>query len=251
MLPIVVPPGNKTVLVEDFTGVSCPNCPDGARLIEDLRATYPGKIISIANYTNGFDTREPESKYQFKTEKGQQMQDYIGTLIGKPSATINRIPNPAENSPFFLLPFTWTDPVINELQRASEVNLNLDFNFDASSRRIEGTLTMIPVAEIADRLNYTIVITESHIIDPQDDNSVIILDYEHNHVLRATLTAPEGDLMGSGFEKGGIYSQNFNFTIPPENGWWVADHCEIIAFVHLTEGSERRVLQAISAYVVE
>ena len=39
---------DKKVLVEDFTGHLCPNCPDAARELEAIHDIYPGQIISMA-----------------------------------------------------------------------------------------------------------------------------------------------------------------------------------------------------------
>ncbi len=243
MLPTEIPPGDKKILIEDFTGVSCPNCPEGARLIENLKATFPDRIVSLAVYTDGFDDREPESLYDFKIEEGQMMQDYIGTLIGKPSAGINRIFNPVDMNRFFLIPSTWTTPVQNGLNANSEVNLTLVANYDSDSRIVTGGISVIPVVDIDIQVSYTIVIAESHIIDPQIDGQEVIYDYEHNHVLRDVITAPAGEVLSSSLTRGEIVNQPYSYQLPEEDGWWVAENCEIIAFVHLSQGSERRVLQ--------
>ena len=257
LLDIEVPPGTKTVLIEDFTGVRCANCPRGARAIDNFKAinnVESKRVISVAVYTRTFDQPYPESDFNFFSEEGQELQDYIDVLIGKPAASFNRHLNDF-NERFYLVPDSWQDPVSEELARPSEVNISLEMEYDSTSRRITGQFNMVPVIDIDETLNYTVLIAESHIIDPQLDGPGIglVMDYEHNHVLRDILTQPSGNPLGNGnrFVTGEVYTQPFSFTIPPEDGWWVAENCEIIAFVHLADGSERRVLQAISKDVVE
>lgn len=250
MLPKVVPPADRVVLIEDFTGVSCANCPRGARLIENLKAQYPGSIVSLAVYTNGFDNRAPESKYDFKTAAGQELQDNISPLFGKPAAAINRVEDASSGSRFLYVADTWTPAVLQELQRNVEMNMTMTTSYNAATRTVSGTITMIPTQDFNEQVSYTIVIAENKIIDPQDDDGVIVLDYEHNHVFRDALTAPTGDVLGSSFATGEVVTRNFSYTLPAEDGWWVADNCEIIAFAHLSEGDERRVLQAVKADVV-
>ena len=253
MLPREVPPGNKTVLVEDFTGVSCPNCPDGARIIESTRTTpeLKARIIPLAVHSVGFDNLHPGSTYQFKTEKGQLMQDDVGDLFSKPAAAINRTISPESSTRFYESKETWPNFIDEELNRPSEMNMTMELEYNASSRVVSFEVTYIPVLDINTPLNITAVIAESGMIDPQTDNSGVVEEFVHNHVLREVITAATGDVLGNSFTKGQIYTHDFSFTIPPEDGWWVAENCEIIVFINEFTPDSRRVLQALSQDVIE
>ena len=37
-------PQNRNVVIEEFTGINCQNCPDGHRVANSLMATYPGRV---------------------------------------------------------------------------------------------------------------------------------------------------------------------------------------------------------------
>ena len=243
--------GNKSVLVEDFTGIQCINCPTGARLIESTRTTdeLKNRIIPLAIHTLGFDNLFPNSKYQFRTDKGQEMQDYIGNLQGKPTATINRTPSNTPSGLFYCVPNIWPNVIVEELSRPTEINMTMDVQFDAVSRVLNIEVTYIPVNEISAQLNMTAVIAESDLIDPQLDNDGVVEDFVHNHVLRDVISAVTGDGLGTNFDKGGIYSKTYSYTIPPEDGWWVAENCEIIVFI--SDSDSKRVLQTISTDVGE
>lgn len=253
MLDRVVPAGNKTVLIEDFTGIQCVNCPRGARAIENFKTIYgKDRVFSVAVYTEVFDEPFPETKHNLLTAKGQQMQDHLGTLFGKPAAAINRTLN-SDSERFYLNPDLWQDPVLDELNRPSELNITMTSSFDPSTRRLEGELAIVPVVDLNVQLNYSIIITEDHIIDPQLDDIGKVLDYEHNHVFRDMLTAPEGDMLGTSFTKGAIVKVPFSYTVPDQTnaGLWIAEHCEILAFVHQSTSASRRVLQTTSAHLTE
>lgn len=56
---IVAPPENpddtgrptsvqRAVLIEDFTGQMCVNCPNAVPVIEQLEEAYPGKVVAVA-----------------------------------------------------------------------------------------------------------------------------------------------------------------------------------------------------------
>ena len=252
MLELTVPAGNKTVLIEDFTGISCLNCPEGARVIENLKAIYGSdRIISIAAYTDEFDNLFSNSKYQLKTDDAQEMQEYIGELFSKPAASINRSFNPEESSLFYYFSNKWSETVIEELNLPSIINLTAELSFDKSDRTIQFETTFVPVEDIDGQLFITVLVAESGIIDPQLDQTGVVDDYEHNHVLREIITSPSGESIGTSFEKGGIYKNSHSFTLPPEDGLWVAENCEIIAFISEATPNSKRVLQAISADVVQ
>ncbi|HMT78289.1 MAG TPA: hypothetical protein PKA44_11285, partial [Saprospiraceae bacterium] len=38
---------DRVVLIEDFTGVKCPNCPNASREIANLSKKYPKNIVAI------------------------------------------------------------------------------------------------------------------------------------------------------------------------------------------------------------
>ncbi len=253
MLEVVVPPGNKTVLVEDFTGVSCPNCPEGARIVENLKTIYgKDRIISVAVHSIGFDNLHPNSQYEFKTENGQQMQDHLGTLFSKPAAAINRTISPGDGGRFYTIKEKWPDGIIEELNRPSEINLSIDLNYSPQSRNVDIEITFIPVDDIEVPLNVTAIIAESGLVDPQTDLQGLVEDFVHDHVLREILTSPEGDNLGNSFKKGEIYTRSLStFTIPPQDGWWVAENCEIILFINESTSDSKRVLQTVSQKVVQ
>ena len=38
----------RKVLLEDYTGQMCTNCPDAHRLIASMQTQYPGQVIAVA-----------------------------------------------------------------------------------------------------------------------------------------------------------------------------------------------------------
>src|SRR5690348_14133339 len=41
-------PETKNVLIEEFTGVRCPNCPQGHVIIANIKAANPGRVVSVS-----------------------------------------------------------------------------------------------------------------------------------------------------------------------------------------------------------
>ena len=66
----------------------------------------------------------------------------------------------------------------------------------------------------------------------------IVSDYEHNRVLRGSVTGAKGDVVFVNPEQGD--EQQFDFEFP-WNSDWMMDNCDVIAI--LTEAENDRVLQ--------
>jgi len=40
-----IPPSDRKVLLEELTGVRCPNCPAGAAVVKELKTLYGDKLV--------------------------------------------------------------------------------------------------------------------------------------------------------------------------------------------------------------
>jgi len=44
----------KNVVIEEFTGVRCPNCPQGHVVIANIKAANPGRVITVRLHPNNY-----------------------------------------------------------------------------------------------------------------------------------------------------------------------------------------------------
>lgn len=225
----------RVVLIEDFTGVKCPNCPNAARRISQLSELYPGKVVSIAYHTQflgdpvTFPT-EYMSKYDFRTPEGNQIEQTLGLYIGKPAVTLNR-KKPSESDEFLLGSVDGLSNIEQELAQNPVADLIITNKFDAASRQLKATVEVKPLVDYSGQLKLTAVLLESHIFDTQIDNTVYKIDYEHNHVFRSLLSDINGDLLSNQLRTGEVIKKEYQFTIPAEAGWWKVENMEVVAFL--------------------
>ena len=247
------PPENRVILIEEITGVSCPNCPAGAATIADFKSTFPDNVVSVAYHSPpNFTELRPTSAYDFRRDEAADIETAIGGAFGKPSAAFNR--READNG------FTWNG-VINswaadaqtELDRPATFLLYVENSYDEGTRAL--TCNVVGTPLITDEDNYFIhvMILENNIIDAQLDQSTDILEYEHDHVFHKLLTnSVNGEAFSSGVTEGEEISRTFNFTLPTQsdtdNVPWIAENCEIVAFITNGDGL---VEQAAEAHVTE
>ncbi len=71
---------NRKVLLEDFTGHKCVNCPNAHDIAHDLQELYgEDNLIVIATHAGFFSTPSSgDFAYDFRTEAGPEWADYYG-----------------------------------------------------------------------------------------------------------------------------------------------------------------------------
>ncbi len=252
---ISIPVTDKVVLIEEITGTKCVNCPNGARQIKSISEEFKGQVLSIAYHSGGnLDRPYDHSKYDFFIQSGRDVIDYIDTRsAGIPAAAINRRPL-VDDLLYSETTSEWKSYVTQELQIAAPLAFTVEKTFNADTRVLNFDIESFFRASVTGNIHITAVVIESHIIDPQLDLGGVVDDYEHNHVARAILTPPNGLPLSQNASEGDRFQKSFSFTLPAEDGWWVAENCAVIYFVHLDDpGKEdgKQILQAGQFYVTE
>ncbi len=238
-----VPKGERNILIEEFTGVQCVNCPNGAVIIEEMVAEFGDRIVPISIHHGFFAKPLPESKEDLNCHCGYG--DAVTSLLGKgpigyPAAVINRA---KLGSKLFPNKDEWKSLVLNELKKTTPVNIFLKSEVDTINRSVTLDVTLAG-SEAVDDLFITAVLLESDILDAQilptgkhDEN------YNFQHVVRMPITDPAGEETPP-LSKGEIRElKGFKtFTIKDE---WDIHHCSIALFVH-HKNTTSEVLQALS-----
>lgn len=242
-------PTGRRVLIEEFTGVQCVNCPIGSKKIEELLAnnSYGDFIIPISIHSGSFSEPYPQSLYDFRTTEGTNLEsNLLGPVQGFPAATVNRrfFDNETE------LPVTlnkWTGYIVQELLEEPKLEITINNTYDTASRNLAIEVELDFIETVTEPLGVSIMILEDDIVDYQlTPDTDVYSDgknpyYKHKHVLRTMLTDYTGDAISIAKTKEGSSSTfNYSFTLPAE---WQSEKCEVVAFVS-QKGQTLDVLQA-------
>ena len=213
----------KKVLIEDFTGHRCPNCPSAAEELAALQNYYGDKVIGIAIHpsSQAFSTPSPLTSssytYDFRTEFGDDIDDVFElTTVGLPRGMVNRVGFDTDHQ---LGKDEWSSAVQTELAEDPIFGITLSSNVSSGNGTISVTakaLTNINLDKTEEIEDYNIVIclTENGIIEWQKDNTAgDIEEYEHNHVLRTILNTTFGESMGNSFVDGDIWEKDYSVDI--------------------------------------
>jgi len=242
------PPETKRVMIEEFTGVRCIGCPAGSTEIKNLLNQSNGRLVAVSIHAGFFAKPYDESAYDFKTDGGDAILDYLGRPEANPAAVVDRKLFNGEADLQFVNTSAWAGRIAQQYDEIAKMNVMLDNTYDAASRSLSINVSGFAQELIDEEVRLTIMITESGIVDHQltpESSPESNPDYVHDHVLRKVITAFEGDVLEASMVQGDTFEKSYTFTLPAE--WKPAD-CNVIAFTHLA-GSKKDILQVTEEHL--
>ncbi|MBK9220639.1 MAG: Omp28-related outer membrane protein [Saprospiraceae bacterium] len=238
----------RVVVIEEFTGASCVNCPPGiiqSKLIQDL---YPSNVIVIAVHSKFLAQPATKGQVDLRTPDAQLIEDFLGSWFAKPEAAFNRFYDVSGQTYRFGTPDTWRTFVETELKKDPQVELKIASEFNDATRELKVKLSVKGLLAISKSIHLHCGITESEIIADQLDNSGKLVDFEHNHALRKMITSIAGDKIASSISVGELFEKEYSFVLPQDSILWNPIHCDVFAYVSLDE-NEKYILQAAETKV--
>ena len=230
----------RQVLIEEFTGVRCVQCPAGAVEIENLKLIHGDQLVAVSIHAGGFAPPFNESNHDFRTVEGEDLLNFLGQPFGYPSAVVDRKLFPDEFD-LQLSKGQWPGFIADEKQIDPKVKIGLEVSFDGGTRKLDVDVTLFVQENITDEdVRLTVLITEDGIVDVQDTPDGKVEEYEHNHVMRDMFTSYDGNALTTPMLTGDEVIKSYSMTIPAD---WVVGNCHVVAFVNLG-GASKEVLQA-------
>jgi hypothetical protein len=231
----------KQVLLEEFTGHLCVNCPEAAIFIHGVAAQNNHRLIIYSVHAGFYAVTEPAGHYttDFTCAAGNEIFGFFGEPFN-PTATVNRV---LFNGNRVLLLNSWENVFLQELVKPNVVDLKLRNTWFPNLNKVLIDVEAIFTSQLSGKYRLVVMIAEDHIISPQKNNKPSLgptpdwLDYEHRNILRSAITPTFGSYLTADgtIEQGKVCSDSFFYT-PGEE--WVTANCKIIAYVYEEETLE-------------
>jgi len=249
--PTIAPTPNSTVkkvLLEEFTGVRCVNCPQAQTEIKNLQSegVYGDNLIAISYHAGFFSNPYNESQFDLRTTEGDEILNFLETPLGFPSGVVNRRVFEGARGLQITQFVTWGGFVAQALEEEASIALAIENNFNTSTRQLDVAVTITPLFTDLPETNLTVLIIEDGITDVQLTPDGIVNDYTQSHAFRTMLTNTIGNPIVDLNEEP-MVGQNFSFSLPSD---WVAENCTVIAFVH-ESGAGKEVLQVEEKSIIQ
>lgn len=232
-------PSDKVVLIEEFTGAMCANCPNGAAAVQQIKQTYGDQVIAVSLYPSQMPQLTRPTAVDLRTDIATEIfSAYNGVQRGLPSAMFDR--TSYQGNYLQLVPTAWITPVTELLTNStSPVDITMDCQYDKDSRKLTVDYTVDFVNAYAEDVNFQLYLLENGIVSPQLTTTGMNKEYVNNHVLRAGINGTWGDNLGSAFPLGAKETRTHEITLDAK---WIPENCSVVGFLY--RSSDRTVLQA-------
>lgn len=214
---------SRNVLIEDFTGQRCVNCPNATNEIANLIGQYgEGTVIAVGIHSGPFSKSVRGVPYALWTEDGDAYFDYW-KVESQPKGVIDRRGTSDYTS--------WGTLVRDELSKTAPLTLDVTCGYAPESKE-----AVIDVRALGTDGNTTghlqVWLIENGITAFQymPDGSTN-REYVHNHVFRKAVNGTWGTDFS--LKEGAEVMESFTCGIDSE---WVPENMEVVAFVYNDQG---------------
>ena len=230
-LTYVEPPEvGRAVLIEDYTGQYCVNCPRASEEIERLIEQYGDSVvIAVAIHSGPFSKQKGELSPLY-TEVGDEYFTRWN-LSAQPVGLVDRL--------FGSMALSYTDwggGVYYELTDSTRSEAPVSFltttSYDEDSRtsKIEVQTIGLSSARTSGKLQVWLVEDSIDSFQLMPDGSRNE-HYNHMHVFRASVNDPWGDDVS--VSHGEVVTKSYGIKLDPA---WIPEHCAVVTFLYDESG---------------
>jgi hypothetical protein len=232
----------KNIVIEEFTGVQCLNCPTGHAILEDLKNQNSGRVIGVSLHSSFQDDAYASTKQVLTSEEAQQIENYLVFPGYKPNGGVNRKYSDAATPTSLCVDyFNWQGYVNTELTATAPVNIILQKTYNASSRELTLDLELHYTQNLSEKNKLSIFLLEDSIVTSQlKPNNSVDSNYVHENVFRTAITEVLGDRIANTPTAGMVVKRIYKTK--SLNPIWKPEHMKAVVFVHKYENG-KEILQ--------
>lgn len=224
----------KRVLIEEFTGARCLNCPNAAEVITQLHETYGDRIIPVAIHAGGLAPffKTPEGTIYYETSNKPN----------PPSLLIDKMASSLISGNIS----AWSAAVIKRLE--AKVGLDITLFPIITGNKLKLFYQIDFVEKNDKNLAVLFYVIENNIINFQamPDGSYN-KTYAHQHVLRAAMNGVWGTPLqrrdGLSFEAGERFTDSLDEFELLES--WNQNNCSLIGIVYERQDNETNPVKEV------
>ena len=248
----------RNVLVEDFTGHYCNNCPSAAYSIDTIKQSLGKQLVPVGiHVTTQFAapvaSKAPKYQTDFRTPGGTEIKNEFAPAAGLPAIMVSRINSFTTPARFNIYLSSLSSNVRSLVSDVPKVKLQTISTFDQTTNRVCSYAEIEIMDNLTDDHSIVFMLLEDSVVDYQLYNGSggdpkytagDISDYTHKHVLRKSMNGWQGKkvITAGDVTVGDKIVEGTTFVVT--DGSWRTDHLEVVAFVY--NNSTKEVIQAYS-----
>ncbi|MCX7936734.1 MAG: Omp28-related outer membrane protein [Chlorobi bacterium] len=237
----------RAVLVEEFTGAQCTNCPLGHRKLDELSKVYRDSVVVVSIHAGEFAKPDLRRGYtaDFRTPEGEELNSRF-RVFAYPAAVINR--TKIDGTSYVLGVQNWGSAIASQLRTSTPFAISTQALCDTAEGIVRTRVRLESLAPINSAYNIAYYIVEDSLVAPQLDLGTFVANYVHRHVLRSAPLGAYGEpLVREAIPQGTVLERTYTYNISQKP--WNPKHLEVVVFVAQPE-PDYTVVQAAKAKVL-
>lgn len=211
----------RNILIEDFTGQRCVNCPTATEKIKELEAEYGDRIIAVAIHCGPFAHRSTMTSplLPLGTETGDEYYKHWN-IEAQPAVAVNRMGSKIYNTNMY------ATAVRTCITMPTTLNLEATCKYDESSRKLDVSIDANTTETITGKIEVWLIednITETQLMPDGSANTT----YVHNHVFRKSIT---GNIFGDPITVNSNKTVTTAYSTTVDSSW-KKENLSVVAFI--------------------
>jgi len=244
----------QKVLLEDYTGHQCGNCPSGAVKAREQKALYGEKLVVMAVHA-GYFAKFDHAPFttNWTTPEGEDWNTDFG-VAAYPAGLVNRTPKAGSSSRVQGIA-TWPTAIATQMAETPQVGMTVTTLFNELTRKLDIKVRSKYLANLSGKYSLMVVITEDGSINWQknygaaaggDPNYATgdVNNYVHPHALRRVLTTTWGKPNKENPVADDVTKEYLSTVL---DNSWNAHKCSVIAYI--VDDASDEVIQVEEAHV--
>jgi hypothetical protein len=234
----------RKVLLEDFTGHTCGNCPRAGKKADEIKEIHGDKVIIMAVHAGSFANPEPP-KYpnDFRTDVGNEIDQFFGiSAVGNPNGMVNRIGRP--NNTHIRDFNNWAGLVATEIAKPLDAFITIENTYNPTNKQVSSEIKTEFIRSLTGNYRLAAYLVEDNIISDQKDYLLSPThnpNYLHRHVLRETMVGNAWGEIIANNPPASTQPVSRTVSVTLKDGW-NPDNCYVVAFVY--DATTYEVIQA-------
>lgn len=224
----------RKVLLEDYTGHTCGNCPKAAKVAEEQKELLKEKLVVMSVHAGGFAVPEPpDYPADYRTPEGNELDQFFGISgVGNPNGMVNRIDFPTLGH---VKGHTdWPGLIAAELAKPMQAWLSIVPQYNASTRKLDVTVKTEITEALSGDIKLAVFLLEDSVISDQKNylaSPSHITNYVHRHMMRKCFTGSAfGELIAANPPASETtIDKSYSLTV---SSTYDEKHCYVLAFIY-------------------
>jgi PKD repeat protein len=237
-------PQNKNAILEEFTGVSCPNCPAGHTVMAGILASNPGRAFCVAYHPSNSSYTSPypgEPDFRRTYPNAFYSTPYCGSSRFMPSSFINRREYGGER---LQSRTAWENYANGIMTEASPANMGMATSYDMINQMLSITVEIYCTGDITDNISIYVLLSENNLTSTQSGGGT---NYTHKHTFREAFVGQWGDPIGELTTQGSLITYEYEWSAAGSG--YLMSNCEVLAFIENQATGE--VITGVGVHVGE